>query len=288
MVSEILRYIVILAFPRVFINSFKKGRKGVVITMTTLPSRIKSIGPTIASLCHQTTAPEKIVINLPLESKREHRGYDIPDFLARNDRIEINRIREDHGPATKLLPSLKKFSNEKVKLIVADDDEVYGKKVIENYLSHSQLAKSAVLTLVGWDAPPDNNHHSRIVKFGAIGNKPKNSVEVQSPTQVDCVQGASTFMVSPSFFTEKVFDYQEVPKEAFFVDDIHISGHLASQKIPIYVIPANFRYARIKILKNLISKRSLHKKENSSGHNNNIVYQFYEKYWPSKNERNTA
>ena len=266
----------IVKFSRNHTNS------AVIVTMTTLPSRIHHIAPTLASLLRQTTPPQKIILNLPFESSREQRRYQIPRFLTTHPLIQINRVDRDFGPATKLLPALRLSAKKNVRLLVVDDDEVYGRKIIENYMKYEPLAKTSALTLVGWDAPADGQHHSRRIKFGAIGEKPKDSVEVSTPTQVDCFQGASTFMVSPSFFSDEVFNDEKAPKEAFFVDDIYLSGHLATRKVPIFVVPADFRYARMKVLTHLLSGRSLHKKENKSGHNNHVLYAHYSKHWPSR------
>lgn len=286
MLNEILRYILLSTCPKLFINrSAKKKAEGVIITLTTLPSRIANIAPTLSSLIHQTVGPEKIILNLPNFSKREQTGYDIPEFLKTNPLIEINRIETDLGPATKLLPTLKRYSSQKEKLIIiADDDEIYPKKLIENYLIQEKVTPNAVLTLVGWEVPKDLNHAKRIVKYGAIGSKPANSVQVNKPTRVDCVQGASTFAVKPCFFDDDIFDYSKAPKEAFFVDDIYVSGHFAQLKVPVYVIPAPFRFARMKVLTHLVWSEALHRKENKTGHNNNTLYEFYKSFWSSLTE----
>lgn len=287
-IKEVIRYSLLWAFPQYFtakVEEEEVRRSNIVVTMTTLPSRIGNIQPTIASLCNQTVLPEKILINIPEYSKREKTGYRIPDFLKENPLVEINFTEEDLGPATKLLPALEKYWDNKDQLLmVVDDDEVYPKGLIENYLQYTDLSENAVLTLVGWNAPEDFIHAHRTVVYGAIGSKPENSEKVEHPTRVDCVQGASSFLVRPRFFDITVFNYSLAPKEAFFVDDIYISGHLARQLTPIYVVPAPFRYARMKVTAHLLYSENLHRKENKSGHNNNKLYRFYKDFWFSMNK----
>ena len=75
----------------------KKGKNSgkvssIVATLTTLPSRIKNIEPTIASLCHQTVLPEKILINIPEYSRREESSYVIPDFLKERAGLQGNKV----------------------------------------------------------------------------------------------------------------------------------------------------------------------------------------------------
>ena len=86
-------------------------------------------------------------------------------------------------------------------------------------------------------------------------------------------------MVRPTFFTDKVFDYSTAPKEAFYVDDIYVSGRLAENEIDIYVIPAPFRFARMKVSTHLLLSETLHKKENKTGHNNNTLYAHFKSVW---------
>ncbi|MBV6645851.1 MAG: hypothetical protein KI790_10400 [Cyclobacteriaceae bacterium] len=247
--------------------------------MTTLPSRIANIGPTVASLTHQSILPGRILINIPKESSREKRGYNIPTFLKRLPLVEINVIDKDFGPATKWLPALEKYAKKpETQIIVVDDDEIYPHHLVSNYLRFAN-DHNAVLTLVGWRVPADLNHANRFIQYGAIGDKPKQSLEVDKPTRTDCVQGASTFMIRPTQFNQDVFAYDRLPQEAFFVDDIYVSGYLAKAKIPVKVIPASFRFARMKVLKHLVFSETLHRKENKTHHNNNKMYQFYKKYW---------
>ena len=280
--AEVLRYLRILLFPAFFIRKSRRNTaKNVVITMTTLPSRIRNIRTTIASLLDQSIAPEKIILNLPKYSRREQIGYAIPRYLKNHPSILVNEIEEDLGPATKLLPTLKLFEGSDTLIIVADDDEIYPKGLIENYLSHADRFPTSVMSLVGWDAPEDFKHTSKQVLYGAIGDRPKGSMKVIKPTRTDCVQGASTFAVRPGFFTESIFLYADAPKEAFYVDDIWVSGHLAKNQVPVYIIPAPFRFARMKVLTHLVLSETLHKKENRSGENNNVLYGFFKKDWTS-------
>jgi hypothetical protein len=282
-ILEGFRFLRIMLFPRLFLFFKRKGDSTVVVSMTTLPSRIKNIAPTLASLFDQTVPPSKIILNLPKWSVREERGYLIPDFIKKDTRIEIIVSAVDYGPGTKLLPALRKYAEDDVKIIVADDDEIYNKGIIENYLKFEHLAVKGALTLAGWDKPQDYIHANRYAFFGAEGSITKNSEAIDSVRQVDCLQGASTYLVSPSFFTEDIFDYDKVPKEAFFVDDIYFSGYLASKEIPIYVVPAPFRYTRIKDPVHKRRSVALHRTENRSGHNNKVLYKYFETYWPSGN-----
>ena len=77
----------------------------VVVTLTTLPSRIDRIEPTLKSLLRQTIRPRAIRLNVPATSRREGSAYRVPERLRRLRSIAIVRV-DDYGPATKLIPAL--------------------------------------------------------------------------------------------------------------------------------------------------------------------------------------
>ena len=286
-IGEILRYVKLILIPGLLIpkKAIPNKARNIIFSFTTLPSRIPNIKPTIASLLDQSIRPDQIILNIPKFSKREKKPYKIPEFLKQCPYILINQIEEDMGPATKLLPSLKLIKNTETLIVVGDDDEIYPKKLFENYLNNQPNFKNATMTLVGWNAPDDNNHSHKNIKYGAIGSIPKNANEVDRPTQVDCVQGASTFAVHTDFFSDKVFDYTAAPKQAFFVDDIWISGNLARNNTKVFVIPASFRYARMKVPSHLVFSETLHRKENHSGENNSTLYRYFNNYWHSRRRK---
>ena len=113
----------------------------VVASLTTLPSRIGLLEPTLWSLCHQTRRPDRIVLAIPPSSRREKRGYELPDFLVDgtfpSGLIEVVRTTDDYGPGTKLLGAMPVLPRECV-LVVVDDDVEYAPHVVEG-LATAQL-----------------------------------------------------------------------------------------------------------------------------------------------------
>ena len=78
------------------------------VSLTTIPSRVKSIYKTIESIQNQTLKPSKIYLSIPYKYKRfqnlEIDESDIKDIKFKN--LEIIRC-EDYGPATKLMGAIK-------------------------------------------------------------------------------------------------------------------------------------------------------------------------------------
>jgi hypothetical protein len=95
------------------------------VSMTTLPSRIDRIRPTIESLLSGSHVPDKVLLAIPPFSQREKRAYVLPAFLAEfRPSVEVVHCRQDWGPGTKLLGSLDALPEQSY-LVLADDDVIY-------------------------------------------------------------------------------------------------------------------------------------------------------------------
>lgn len=58
-------------------------------------------------------------------------------------------------------------------------------------------------------------------------------------TPVDIIEGYSGCAYRRKFFDQSLIDYSGAPKEAFYHDDVWISGRLAEKGIPRYVHPSD-------------------------------------------------
>jgi len=251
------------------------------VSLTTTPKRIKNIRPTLRSLMHQSISPEMIVINIP-NLYRNREPYEIPDFLLKMPGIKINRIEHDLGPASKLLPTLKLslLKNDDL-IIVVDDDQVYPYHLLKNYLKASLNDSEASYTLCGWKVPMGGNHKDRKTIRGAGVRVFNPYANINATEPVEILQGASSYCLKPRFFDAAVFDYQGAPKEAFFVDDIWFSGHLARLNVKKFVIKTSMPYMRLTSLGN-DSMHSLVNTQNSADNNNNLIYEWFDRYWQLK------
>ena len=111
-----------------------KGKLPVIVTLTSIPSRIKTLSITIKSLLAQDRTPEKIVLWLNEELKG-----NLPKGLSKlqSDLFEI-RFSPYHFSHRKLLHSLLAFPD-KI-LITCDDDMIYHSSALrltyEQHLKH--------------------------------------------------------------------------------------------------------------------------------------------------------
>jgi hypothetical protein len=107
----------------------------VVVAMTTLPSRIGLMEPTLRSLRAQTRVPDQVLLALPERSRREGVGYRLPDFLRPgggwDDLVQVVAAEQDFGPGTKLLGCLPAIAQPSI-VLLADDDVRYHPRFVED------------------------------------------------------------------------------------------------------------------------------------------------------------
>ena len=64
-------------------------RSDVIVGLTTIPSRLPFLAPTLKSLLLQTVPPAKILLHLPMHSRREEVEYSVPPELEGLQVIQI-------------------------------------------------------------------------------------------------------------------------------------------------------------------------------------------------------
>jgi len=117
-----------------YINKYRKLKKcqnsRVVISLTTVPERVKLLKPVIKSLLDQSVKVDQIVLNLPKMCKE--RPYDVPGDLK--NMCNIFTCGRDYGPGTKFIPTILREQEADTIIIMLDDDYIYGYKFIETIL----------------------------------------------------------------------------------------------------------------------------------------------------------
>lgn len=234
--------------------------KFVIVTLTTIPSRLYNILPTIESIINQEIAPDEIVLSLPLESKREPKPNQDPydkntiKKIFNKTNITILRCNIDYGPATKLLGLLEREKTKNLSpddeglIITLDDDKIYGKETTKNLLEGWNRNKNCVVARKGSiiiqlskDSESYLSNKTRLDKLDRqketliIGN----SIDVD--TSCSIIFGTGGVLYRSSFFKNDIFYYEEnnkkyPRKEMFSRDDILFSGYLGKNGITKKII----------------------------------------------------
>lgn len=126
-------------------------RSRIVVSMTTIPDRIEknTIEATLQSLSKQTMKPDIVYIHVPPKSLA---GTPYPvaklETLVKHYApwVHVNRVPEDLGPITKVVPVLS-LVHDNDYIILIDDDVAYDDTMIEKLMSSRD--KSAAVGFAG-------------------------------------------------------------------------------------------------------------------------------------------
>lgn len=128
-------------------------RPPLIVSITTLPSRLGLIRPTLESLLDGDTKPGAIRLILPDKPLRGSDVFVIPDFLGDPDFlqgiIEVVRVERDWGPGTKLLGGLRTITQPSV-LVIADDDVRYRRDFLTGLYDAQSADRGASFSYHVW------------------------------------------------------------------------------------------------------------------------------------------
>lgn len=216
-----------------------------IISLTTIPSRLPHIEPVINSLTHQTIQCP-VHVWIPKECTRLNQIFDgkIPKFLKH--RLVRYEVIKDVGPVSKLYYAIDKDQE----FITVDDDVSYGPLFTAGFMKWKQKLNGA---LCYRGRQLTNGKYETSVLFKGNGRG----------VSVDIVTGTWGVYYRSEWFK----DFK--PVERFrMVDDIVISGHLKNKGIGMFAIPL---HTPIKPLPELYSKDDLFRHNRNHRNNNEAI-----------------
>jgi hypothetical protein len=215
-----------------------EDRSEIVVSLTTIPSRIDVIDATIKSLLDQTVLPARIILNIPVYSERESRAYTIPKRFLSLSSVHIRRCA-DWGPATKIIPTITdpKTPGEQP-ILVVDDDRIYPKDFVQNMQAAARNYPEVALTYSGWVAPKDLTDRPTTILSNLMQSAPApiRGHRQKIPYEVDVFQGVMGYLIRPNQFDlTEIQNFSETPEAVRLVDDVRTSALI---KVPKMVIPS--------------------------------------------------
>ena len=104
------------------------------VSMSTIPSRIKSVYKTLDNIKKQTIQPDQIFLNIPYEYKRfKNEKINDHDLInLKRENLIINRC-EDFGPGTKIMGSIENVKKYDC-VIIIDDDHLYDENIFSIFI----------------------------------------------------------------------------------------------------------------------------------------------------------
>merc|ERR1719335_1814685 len=147
----------------------------VVISVTTVPSGVHTLGPLFESLRKQRYSAFRIDLNLPSKSQRGLGIYpDLDPDIAEG--ITVWRTH-DWGTLTNVVPTVQRLRKENLAnalLLVVDDDKVYPETLIEDHIRANRLHSHAAYGCRGWSVPPTQDLNPKAfdeLRISVYGNK---------------------------------------------------------------------------------------------------------------------
>jgi hypothetical protein len=127
------------AMPKRTVSQYQRvgaflAKHPVYISLTSSPSRIKHLPAVLDTIDKEHVTG--IVLNIPDTYARTGEQYVIPDTVRRYPKLQIHRMREDHGPISKILPTVEWAMKQDPEAIVIaiDDDVAYPAGLVNEHL----------------------------------------------------------------------------------------------------------------------------------------------------------
>lgn len=198
------------------------------ITFTTLPSYVDKLDNFVDNLTKQTLEPTKILFAICDQYKRDNKELVLPDFIKRNQKIQILKI-DDCGPITRLLAAIKyitkikedKPTNIQTKnyIIVINDDYKYPEKLFYYLVQNMKMDESSVYGFNG-----------QIIGLFETQNN-----EIKKNKSVNVINNSYGVIYDYDMFDKDFFTYitNTINNNDYckYNDDIIISNYLAKKNI---------------------------------------------------------
>ncbi len=261
-------------------NLARAERSEVIISLTTIPSRLPYLNDTLKSLLRQTRSPAEIELYIPAFSARENRPYEIPEWLLHLRSVSIHPC-SDFGPATKFAPALSELPPNQL-LLALDDDRIYPPNLVADLEAAARRQAEAAYGFSGWVAPPDLVDRPTTLLANVLERPPVPiyALRQRSLRAVDVLQGSGGYLVRPRFFAlDRLVDYSGAPAAARTVDDVWMSAHCNVAKFVIPARRSNFQPRRRMALYKRTSlgwiNRGVHNKDRA----NSIMLRYFADRW---------
>lgn len=188
-------------------NSNINGCK-IIISLTSMPDRIKQVCYCIESLMRQKEKPHKIILWI------EHENFDIfSEKLNRYLKYGLDiRGCEDIKPHKKYYYAFKEFSKDII--ITVDDDVFYPSYLISNLVECARKYPNSIVCYRAHEITFQNN---RICKYSDWNGQ---SPGIKGPSHKLVATGVGGIVYRPQLFYPEVLNIGEFTKICLYADDL--------------------------------------------------------------------
>jgi len=212
-------------------SSAQRSPQRVVFSLTSTQRRIDLIEPVLNSIIrHQKRRPDVVNLAIPPQvvlpswllqyNSSQSVIYDASRPLVFN----ILRMKEDYGPASKLLATLREGGehSEDTIIVYGDDDVIYGSEVVQMHVE-SQM-----------EADMPTAFGSRLINLGSDFNKSRVGEEL---SRHGLLEATGSISVRASWLPEAAFSVARTPDICRLSDDFWLAHHLLNRSINFALLP---------------------------------------------------
>ena len=261
-------------------NQARAERSDVIVSLTTIPSRLPHIEDTLKSLLRQTRPPAEIRLYVPAFSARENRPYEVPERLRQLRSVAVHAC-SDVGPATKFIPAVTSLPPDQLVLAV-DDDRIYPPNLVADLEVAARARPDAAYGFSGWIAPKDLIDRPTTVLANLLERPPVPiyAQRQRRPRRVDVLQGTGGYLIRPRFFAlDRLVDYSAAPAAARSVDDVWMSAHCRVDKFVIPARRSNFQARRRTLIYKRTSLGWANRGRRNEERKNSIMLRYFADRW---------
>ena len=213
----------------------------VIVSLTTIPSRVAFLEKFLEGINAQTLQPDQIELNLPVAYTRRKLGVIARNLIPKEFKVFDC---EDLGPATKILPTIRRYKGTDTQIVYCDDDRLYDPNWLERLVGMNLRYPDAciaerTLPVRSRIAARDHKKKNLVYRLRRAASfglwRP---LSTTSRVQAKIIEGFAGVLVRPEFFDETV---QNVPEDVVLVDDVWLSANLVLNNVPILNSHADHR-----------------------------------------------
>ncbi|MEI4471228.1 glycosyltransferase family 2 protein [Frigidibacter sp. MR17.24] len=247
-------------------RAFWRGPVLYIISLSSIPSRFADLPRVLAALLAQHRPPAEVRLYLPRRYRR-FPDYDgaLPDVPKG---VEVIRVPDDLGPATKALYAARDLRGQAVDLLYCDDDRIYTPGWAGLLLADRAAHPGAALCLQGFHlrhiglpavtqpAPRMRRGRGRrdpayrlqrawqALRWGGAGRVPPalraRPRSFARSGFADIAEGLSGVAIRPDFLDDAAFD---IPPVLWAVDDVWLSGQMMRAGHPVWLHATRSRFS---------------------------------------------
>lgn len=194
-----------------------KRNKQLIVSLTTIPSRVEKVWIPIECMLRQSVRPDKIVLWL---GKEKFRGIQLPEKLTmlRDKGLEI-QLCDDIRAHTKYYYVMQQYSN--AYIITIDDDIFYDRNMIKGLIKTYKMYPGTVCAHWVWKMQFTKQGKLLPSKCYQGGEFIK---DVQMPSHSLLALGCGGVLYPPHWLKKETFELNAIRELSYAADDVWLKG----------------------------------------------------------------